>query len=66
MLQPDIVANVHRAGRWRTMLLLFVGRVQVNDGGFAADGGEKLVHASTVGGLAAAGRTDNELGERHV
>lgn len=48
------------------VLLPVVGRVEVDDGGFAADGREELVHAGAVGSFTAAGRPDDELRERHL
>ena len=60
-LERDEVPHVERAGVGRAV----VGRVEVDDGAFAADGGEELVHAVAVGGFAGAGGADPQWGEGH-
>ena len=61
LFKRDQVPHVERAGVGRAI----VGRVEVHDGAFAADGGEELLHAVAVGGLAGAGGADDQLGEGH-
>jgi len=56
-----VVSHVHCRCAWQRI----VGGIQVHNSDRAAYGHQVALHGHTVRGLAAAGRRNDDLGERH-